>query len=223
MAERKPTNAQERMWLTLSQVAELLGVHPSTVRLWADQGKLPVYRTPGGHRRFLRDEILAWIRTHRPDETSWEELLPMLLRRIRFRLGEEALFREPWYQKLSSLEARETYKRMGRQTLQVLLGYLDPERRSEASSQIDTLAQEYATLARRYRLSLEEAARALLFFRALVLESLMDALDDLAVNSAQIWRTVWQASLQFTDQVLLSLIRHYQGFREPAPATNGQR
>src|SRR6187200_2883268 len=39
-------------WLTLHEVSEQLGVAPSTVRRWADAGRLPARRTEGGHRRF---------------------------------------------------------------------------------------------------------------------------------------------------------------------------
>ena len=41
-------------WLSLSDAAKLLGVHPSTVRLWSDKGVLPTHRTSGGHRRYRR-------------------------------------------------------------------------------------------------------------------------------------------------------------------------
>jgi len=54
-------------WLSLSAVAELLGIHPSTVRAWSDQGVLPVHRTKGGHRRYLRREVDLWIQSQRTD------------------------------------------------------------------------------------------------------------------------------------------------------------
>ena len=41
-------------WLTLSQAAQELGVHLTTLRRWADNGDIPVMLTPGGHRRFAR-------------------------------------------------------------------------------------------------------------------------------------------------------------------------
>ena len=41
-------------WLSLSDAAKLLGVHPSTVRLWSDKGALPVHKTQRGHRRYKR-------------------------------------------------------------------------------------------------------------------------------------------------------------------------
>ena len=51
-------------WLSLSEVAKVLGVHPSTVRNWADQGQVPVHRTTGGHRRFKKSEVELWQQTH---------------------------------------------------------------------------------------------------------------------------------------------------------------
>ncbi|HLA43587.1 MAG TPA: helix-turn-helix domain-containing protein, partial [Aggregatilineales bacterium] len=44
----------ESEWISLGEAAKLLGVHPTTVRNWADQGELPFRRTPGRHRRFHR-------------------------------------------------------------------------------------------------------------------------------------------------------------------------
>lgn len=39
-------------WLTLGEAARFLGVDVTTLRGWADAGKVPAFRTPGGHRRF---------------------------------------------------------------------------------------------------------------------------------------------------------------------------
>jgi excisionase family DNA binding protein len=38
--------------LTPGEIAELFAVSPRTVRLWADAGRLPSFRTVGGQRRF---------------------------------------------------------------------------------------------------------------------------------------------------------------------------
>ena len=47
--------------LTTSQVARELGVSLGTVRRWADLGYLQTYRTPGGQRRFNKDQIAAFV------------------------------------------------------------------------------------------------------------------------------------------------------------------
>jgi excisionase family DNA binding protein len=51
--------------LTTYDVAALLEVHLSTVCEWVDQALLPGYRTPGGHRRVRREDLVAFLKEHR--------------------------------------------------------------------------------------------------------------------------------------------------------------
>src|ERR687888_2707430 len=48
-------------WLTLGQAASYLGVAQSTIRKWSDGGRLPAFYTPGGHRRFRRRDLDAFL------------------------------------------------------------------------------------------------------------------------------------------------------------------
>lgn len=43
----------------ISQAAQLLGVSPDTVRRWADSGRLPVVRDPGGRRTVAGEDLAA--------------------------------------------------------------------------------------------------------------------------------------------------------------------
>ena len=52
-------------WLTLGQAAEYLGVAQSTIRKWSDTGRLPAFYTPGGHRRFRRSDLDAFLSNSR--------------------------------------------------------------------------------------------------------------------------------------------------------------
>src|SRR3982751_806678 len=51
----------ERDWLTLGQAAKFLGVAQSTIRKWSDQGRVPAFYTPGGHRRYRRRDLEAFL------------------------------------------------------------------------------------------------------------------------------------------------------------------
>jgi len=57
---RRPAGL-EPDWLTLGQAAKYLGVAQSTIRKWSDQGLLSAFYTPGGHRRFRRRDLDAFL------------------------------------------------------------------------------------------------------------------------------------------------------------------
>ncbi len=48
-------------WLTLGQAARFLGVAQSTIRKWSDQGRVPAFYTPGGHRRYRRRDLETFL------------------------------------------------------------------------------------------------------------------------------------------------------------------
>lgn len=57
MSPRRP----EGPWLSVSSAARALGVSPSTLRLWASEGRIPHVRTAGGHRRFDPEALRQWL------------------------------------------------------------------------------------------------------------------------------------------------------------------
>jgi excisionase family DNA binding protein len=48
-------------WLPLGQAAKYVGVAERTLRKWADEGRLPAFSTPGGHRRFRLTDLDAFL------------------------------------------------------------------------------------------------------------------------------------------------------------------
>ena len=46
---------------TSSQAARYLGVSLATIRRWTDAGHIACYRTPGGQRRFSKDQLDGFI------------------------------------------------------------------------------------------------------------------------------------------------------------------
>jgi len=56
---RQPSGEPE--WLTLGQAAKFLGVAQSTIRKWSDQGRVPAFYTPGGHRRYRRRDLELFV------------------------------------------------------------------------------------------------------------------------------------------------------------------
>jgi excisionase family DNA binding protein len=67
-----PSPAHEhQLVFTSSQAARYLGVSLATIRRWTDAGYLTGYRTPGGQRRFSREQLDGFIDSlQRTGETS---------------------------------------------------------------------------------------------------------------------------------------------------------
>jgi len=62
--------SEERFDLTPAGAGELVGLHPDTISDYARSGRLPSRRTPGGHRRFRRSDVLALLTADAPTEAA---------------------------------------------------------------------------------------------------------------------------------------------------------
>lgn len=194
-------------WLSLSDAANLLGVHPSTVRVWSDKGILPVHKTQGGHRRYRRNEILLWAESSFPSKFDANQIMQEIIRNLRIQISEGSLEVESWYQKLDE-EARAQYRLSGRSIFHGLMNYLASEGK-DAETEAYAIGYEYASRARRYCLSYVDATRAFLFFRNVLVESIIKICSETKMPIPQT-SELYSKMHQFTDGILISLLQTYE-------------
>jgi excisionase family DNA binding protein len=200
-------------WLSLSSVAQMIGVHPSTVRLWSDKGAFPVHRTFGGHRRYLRSEVELWLQTAREKQVM-EPVSAMqnAVGMVRMKIADGRLEAEPWYQKLDQ-EARAQYRLSGMNLVRGLMNSLVGDG-TDAATESYALGYDYASRARRYGLSNVESTQAFLFFRNTLLEALVNAYEESRVPPGLAWGEMLNKMHNFTDQILVNLLKTYQAFED---------
>ena len=206
---------EKTQWLSLREACDLMQVSQVTLRQWADAGHVKVYRTPGGHRRFSRDDLLAI--TQRPASgqvsESAERLEDAALRRIRRRLSHEEVARQSWYQSVEE-EGRDRMRLFGRRLLSLLVQGLPQRRtsgrRQEILAEALMLGHEYGAEMSERGVPLKDTVEAFIFFRTLVLDS----------NNAAAWAPI----LQLADQVLVGVVESYQRRLEApsAPQPNSE-
>ncbi len=109
--------------LTTTSAAKLAGVGVSSIKRWADEGKLRTVKTPGGHRRLVLSDIMAFIQdpeghSLQPlDENlgyEWgDAILNLEFHGLQSRLLEARGRNGSWYKTMDELSAgvRETGKR----------------------------------------------------------------------------------------------------------------
>jgi excisionase family DNA binding protein len=60
--------------LTISEVAQILNVHPNTLRRWSDSGKINALRlTPRGDRRYRSKDITTFLQKYEPNKNKQEQ------------------------------------------------------------------------------------------------------------------------------------------------------
>lgn len=162
----------DREWLGLGQAARYLGVHPGTLRRWADHGEIPVILTPGGHRRFpLADlqqfaESRKQLRLASGLEQRWAD--QALLRTRQEIVGQQ---QEPWLVAFNETD-RQKERALGHRLMGVMLQYVAlTEGGDDLLEEAQTIGQAYAATALRLGLSLVEALQAMLFFRDTMVEA----------------------------------------------------
>ena len=206
-------NGEAREWLPLGAARRVLEVNESTLRNWADSGALRTYRTPGGHRRFYREDVLSLAQNgqRRDSPEMWED---RALRRIRRRLQWNRNSTPDWYHGIDE-SSRTRLRLFGRQLLALAREYMGHRaRRKRLLEEVDLLGYEYGDEMARLKLSLADAVQAFLFFR----NSLLNESDRGQGSAPAIGSTsqAWQLVNQIADRVLMAIIHAYQ----KAPALN---
>ena len=195
-------------WLSLREAADLLGMHPATVRLWADRNEIPSRRTSGGHRRFRRTDVEARLRQEiqpKPDSAA-RLLIQSVLGRIRFAFTDGTLNTFTWYQHFDVV-ARDGYRQLGRQLLDLLLRTFNNANKEELTHEIVTLGRAYGTITRQSHVPVADAVRAFLYFRTLVDEGVLQLVEVRGVHNQDIpWVESLYQMQAITNELLPALI-----------------
>jgi len=189
---------EKSQWLSLRDACRLLDVSNTTLRQWADNGYLRVYRTPGGHRRFLRDDVESFGNApEQAQEQGREDAIEDSARRkIRRSLSRNDVVKQSWYQSVEE-EGKDRMRLFGRRLLSLLLQESGARRRrQELLEEAHMLGREYGTEMSERGVSLKDTIEAFVFFRTMVLDS---------TNSG-----AWNRIIEAADRVLVGMADSYQ-------------
>ncbi len=197
-------------WVSLHEAAEILGVHPATVRNWADEGKIASRRTPGKHRRFRKSDLMQYVRS----QGEWQPLevrviIQNALGQTRMQVGEGTLTDLPWYAAMSE-EIRASMRTYGRQVLDELRVYLTNGAQDSGLARAITLGQQYASKLADEGMTLPQAMRGFFYFSDFVVNSILTWSEVTPPRSAPEWATLLRQVNTFMNVMLLSIAEYYE-------------
>jgi excisionase family DNA binding protein len=202
--------------LSLRAAAAHLGVHPTTLRRWADAGELAVLLTPGGHRRFSRADLDQFAVNRRRLravvglEQLWSDAAVAEARARLDRLPEAV-----WLAKHNP-PGRELKRQLGRRLMTVLLQYLSGHAVPELLDEARAIGREHARQSLEQGLGLAEAVQALLFFRDTLVEVALDLPEIAPVRSDANLALVRRINTAL-NAVQLALVGEYERAARPVP------
>jgi excisionase family DNA binding protein len=191
-------------YISLKDAAEIIGVHPSTVRLWTDKGVIPSHRTVGGHRRFRREDVELWAEHAHNVGMGSEAMMQSAMRNVRVRIAEGSLEAESWYQKLDE-DARLQYRQSAQWLFQGLMAFLASDDK-DIGTNAHAIGYEYASRGHRYKLGYVESVHAFLFFRNTLIEAVAHVHRKANIPFDEMLHRIHH----FTDMILISLLESYE-------------
>ena len=180
-------------WLSLAAAAELLGVHPNTLRRWSRAGRVPSQRTPGGHRRFERAALDAWL--------ARRAGAPLAARPPAETIG--------WRQSFEGELLREI-RELGQRLLGLLLQFLSrPDEDPRYLDESRAVGRVYGAEAARAGLTMVQVMEAFLHFRARFTDMALRLPAFPQSSDEEALRRLHKRFDRFMDEVLLGTVEGY--------------
>lgn len=195
-------------WLSINEACERLGVDQSTLRRWSDAGKIPVFRTPGGHRRYAEDDLVSLVGGRRADRPRVirEELTDRSLSAFKEGFWQGARERR-WFRAFSPSKHDEL-RLLGRRLIDLAVRFAASPESADRGSFLDEgrqIGEQYGVSSARAGLTPAEAVEAFLYFRSPVVRSMLGMIEEQGLAAHRAAR-VFVDMGQFMDQVLLAMV-----------------
>jgi excisionase family DNA binding protein len=217
LGDPAPVTSSDRggRWLSINAACTVLGVDQSTLRRWSDAGKVPVFRTPGGHRRYAEADLHALVgdgprRQERPRVTR-QALTDRSLSAYEEEYLRVARDRR-WFQAYTPA-TQEEHRRLGRRLVDLAVRYaaVAPAASDRASllGEGRQIGEHYGRSGSAAGLGITETVEAFLYFRFPVVRSVMSLIEDEELAARRAARLFVEIG-HFVDQVLVSTVRAHE-------------
>lgn len=213
-------------WLSIHAACEYLGVDQSTLRRWSDAGKVPVFRTPGGHRRYAESDLRALVGDG-PRRQERAKVSRQVLTDRTLSAYEEAYLRagreRRWFRAYPPA-TQEEHRRLGRRLVDLAIRYA-----AVGSSTLDStsllsdgrsIGEHYGRAGAAAGLDVSETVEAFLYFRFPVVRAVMELIEEEELAARRAARLFIEIG-HFMDQVLVSTVRSHERASSRSTAAEG--
>jgi excisionase family DNA binding protein len=200
-----------RRWISIRDACAVLGVDQSTLRRWSDAGKVPVFLTPGGHRRYAEDDILtlarANARVHR--RISKQALTDASLAQYADDHYVSEMRQRPWYREFDA-ESLAVHRERGLTMVTLAVRYVSGRTdREEILTEACEIARAYGHDSAMHGFGISDTVQMYLRARTPIIQGVIKFLDSGSISAARAGK-VFTDVLAFMDRTLAAMMQQYE-------------
>ncbi len=203
-------------WIGITEAAEKLGLHPSTLRRWADAGRIPSRRTLSGRRRFERSAIEnLHLEKDYEKPTGPANNLEASMQDFTSIHTKALAIREQGLKMRLNEEQTLFFRYSGQSMMSLLMHYISRNNNAENFlEEAKKIAREYGLVLARAGVPASQAAEFYLDFRRSILASML-ATTGLAGQNDRDGQDILIRLSDFFDALLIATIESHASISRP--------
>lgn len=210
-----PDELARANWLTLGAASQLLGVSESSIRRWADAGEIRSYRTSGGHRRILEEDLRAIVANAGAGAASrdTERISDLALARVKRRITRGRQGHSLDHFATLSPDAIDKLRLLGRQVVDLFARYIASDAKKERFSEdARTIGREYGRSLVGEKVGLTAAVATFNSMRRSLEETASQIATEAGLSTEEAVEAV-ESTLELADQILEGMASVYETAR----------
>ena len=205
--------------VSISEASQILGVSEASLRQWTNDGKIKAFVTPGGHRRYLKEELkkLLTLRQKRLGikdlVTEIENTVPLHRELSRISLNSTSRYDE------LGKEATEHLSDLSRRLLKLITRYITkPLKQEETIRLARDVGHSFGRLLAERGLPLNDSLEAFIVHRGPLMDTTTSMIRKReAYNGRRLIEAISKVD-HVMDEVLIALVLSHEQYQEKLPS-----
>ena len=198
-------------WKSLSEAAQIIGVHSSTLRRWADDGLIEFVRTPGGKRKFQEHALEEFIERHRhhhQQALALSNLEDAAITKTRENLRSLGLSQQTWYIDLTD-EQRTRMRNTGNRLVALMLQFCARSLGQDVFlDEARQITREYGRICYATGFTVSECINTFLLFRRPMINAI-HATSSLQGMSSEEDHRLFERMTVFLDEIMVTMVEEF--------------
>lgn len=202
----------------ISEASHILGVSEAALRQWTDDGKIKAFITPGGHRRYSKEELKKFL-TLRQKKLGIKDLVAEIENTIPLHreLSRTYLNSTSWYDRLDK-DTRERLGDLSRRLLKLIIRYItEPLKREEIINLARDIGRSFGQLLAQLGLPLNDSIEAFIVHRVPLLNAATSIIRKREAYNGRLIEAISKVDY-IMDEVLVALVSAREQYQEMLPS-----